>query len=122
MTTRVTPRAAALDAATCLNKLARSRAAFVACTRRAMPTVLPVRLRVRQGMLLVGPVDAELADQLDGQVVAVGAGRPAGLLRSGWQVVVRGSLTLAEEGHGMLVLDPQELEGCALTGADGGAG
>jgi len=121
MTTRATPGAASLDAATCLSKLARSRAAFVACTRRAMPTVLPVRLRVREGMLLLGPVDAELADQLDGQVVAVGAGRPPGLLRSGWQVVVRGSLSLAEEGPGMLVLDPQELEGCAVSAA-GGAG
>lgn len=114
MTSRLAPLAASLDAATCLHRLARSRAAYVACTTRAMPSVLPVRLRVREGTLLLGPVDPELAEQLDGQVVAVGAGRPPGVLRSGWQVVVRGSLSLAGEGSRMLVLDPRELEGCVL--------
>lgn len=120
MTSRAMARAAALDAASCLNKLARARAVFVACTTRAMPTVLPVRLRVRQGRLLLGPVEPDLARQLDGQVVAVGAGRPPGGMRGGWQVVVRGSLSPAEGRPGMLVLDPQELEG-SLLGARGTA-
>jgi hypothetical protein len=120
MTNRAPTRAAALDAAACLHKLARARAVFVACTTRAMPTVLPVHLRLDQGTLLLGPVALDLADQLDGQVVAVGAGRPAGLLRSGWHVVVRGALTPAEGRPGTLVLDPQELEGSVLqSGAMG---
>lgn len=115
MTSQTTARHAALDAASCLARLARARAVFVACTTRAMPSILPVRLRIEEGTILLGPVEPDVADQLDGQLVAVGAGRPPGRMRHGWQVVVRGELSRDGEGTGVLVLDPQSLEGEQLT-------
>lgn len=104
----------ALDASSCLRRLSRARSAYLASTHRAMPSVLPVRVQVAHGLLVLGPFPADLADQLGDQVVALGTGRPPGRLRNGWQVVVRGPLSPFGEAAGMLVLDAWELEGTLL--------
>jgi hypothetical protein len=80
-----------------------------------MPTVVPVTVRVVSGELLVDLPDAQLAEQIMGQVVALGVGRPRRAWRSGWSVVARGPVTEVPGRPRSLVLDPHHLEGRALA-------
>lgn len=104
-----------LPAQTCLARLARSRAGYLSCSMRAMPTVVPVTVRVRAGQLLIALPEAELAEQVVGQVVALGVGRPRRAWRHGWSVVARGPVAEVPGHPRLLVMDPQELEGRTLT-------
>lgn len=104
-----------LPADTCLARLARSRAGYLSCSTRAMPTVVPVTVRVLAGELRLELPDAQLAEQIVGQVVALGVGRPRRAWRSGWSVVARGPVSEVPGRPRSLVLDPQHLEGRTLT-------
>ena len=101
----------ALPVATCLARLARSRAGYLSCSARALPTVVPVVVRVESAQLLLQLPDAELAQQALGQVVALGVGRPRRAWRRGWSVVARGPLTEVPGDPRVLVMDPQVIEG-----------
>ena len=97
---------------TCRDKLLHCRRGFLACSARALPTLLPADLRMRQGRLLVTVHDPVLADQLVGQVVAVGLGRRPLLFLPGWRVVARGKLGPPDGDDNLaLPLEPYQLEG-----------
>ncbi len=95
----------------CLARLARSRAGYLACSVRALPTVVPVSVEVRGGQLRLELPDAQLAQRLVGQVVALGVGRRRTLWRRGWNVVARGPVSEVAGVPYAVVLDPQDVEG-----------
>ena len=96
----------------CRERLLHTRRGFLACTSRALPTVVPASLSVREGRLLVTVRDPVLADQLVGQVVALGIGRRSLLFRRGWRVMARGQLGPRTAGaDGALPLEPYQIEG-----------
>jgi hypothetical protein len=103
-----------IPAELCLTRLGRSRAGYLACSSRALPTVVPVTVHVVDGRLLLELPDARLAERLVGQVVALGVGRPRRLWRRGWSVVARGPLSDVPDHPTVLALDPQQLEGRTL--------
>lgn len=99
----------------CRDRLSHSRRGLLACTQRALPSVVPVGVRLHQGRLLVSVHDDAVRDQLVGQVVALSVGRHPSGLRRGWRVVVRGQLGPADdEQDRTLALEPFQLEGVAL--------
>jgi hypothetical protein len=108
----------ALPKETCLARLGRSRAGYLACSARALPTVVPVTVHVVAGQLLLDLPDARMTEQLVGQVVALGVGRPRRAWRTGWTVVARGPLSDVPGNPTELVLDPQQLEGRTLGRVD----
>ena len=74
--------------------------------------VVPAEVRVREGQLLVTVRDPLLADQLVGQVVALGIGRRSLPFRRGWRVMARGQLgPRASTGDLALPLAPYQIEG-----------
>ena len=96
----------------CRERLLHTRRGFLACTSRALPTVVPASLSVREGTLLVTVRDPVLAEQLVGQVVALGIGRRSVLFRRGWRVMARGQLgPRAASDDGALPLEPYQIEG-----------
>ena len=99
---------------TCRDRLSRSRHGFLACTERALPTVLPAEMRLRHGRLLVTVSDPARRDQLLGQVVALGVGRRALWFRRGWRVVARGQIAPSDDDLAL------SLEGYQLAGASYG--
>ena len=104
-----------LDTRTCLELVDRSGAATLACTVRAMPSVVPVSVRVTRTAIEVGTSHAGDTSRLVGQIVALGTGVAATPRAAGWWVVVRGEL-YEREGHpGSLLLRPFEVEGRALA-------
>jgi len=94
--------------------LARSRAGYLACSARALPTVVPVTVHVLSGQLRLDLPDTHIAQQIVGQVVALGVGRPRRAWRNGWSVVARGRLVEVPDNPTTLVMEPQELEGRSL--------
>jgi hypothetical protein len=103
-----------LDAQTCLELLDRSGSASLACTTRALPSVLPVTVRVTSSQIRLVVDRAVDPDRLRGQIVAVGAGFPATPRAAGWWVVVRGEIRRERGSTRELVLEPSEIEGRAL--------
>ena len=96
----------------CRERLLHSRSGFLACTSRALPTVVPASLSVRHGQLLVTVHDQVLADQLVGQVVALGIGRRSLPFRRGWRVMARGQLGPRDvSGTCSLPMEPYQIEG-----------
>lgn len=96
----------------CRERLLHTRRGFLACTSRALPTVVPASLSVREGTVLVTVQDPVLAEQLVGQVVALGIGRRPLLFRRGWRVMARGQLgPRAATDDGALPLEPYQIEG-----------
>jgi hypothetical protein len=104
----------ALPREACLTRLAHSRAGYLSCSTRALPTVVPVTVHLISGQLVLELPDARTAQQVAGQVVALGVGRPRRAWRDGWSVVARGGLSEVPGRPRSLVLDPQELEGRSL--------
>ena len=106
------PADGVLSQEACRDRLSRSRRGFLACTQRALPSVVPAELEVRQGRLLVSVRDVVLRRQLPGQVVALSVGRRSSRLRGGWTVIARGRLGPAEPPAGSsLQLEVAQLEG-----------
>jgi hypothetical protein len=104
-----------LDRPACLELLDRCGAASLACTANALPSVLPVTVRVTSSAILIGADARADTHRLTGQIVAIGAGVAATPRSGGWWVVVRGELR--EDGAaGTFVLEPYEIEGRALPG------
>lgn len=113
---------APLDPQDCLDLLERCEAASLACTVKAMPTVVPVTVAVVHNTLRVALPTAADAARLAGQIVALGAAVPSSPRSDGWWVIVRGELVpLAGASSGrVLALDALEVEGRALAAAPRG--
>ncbi|MCU1602023.1 MAG: hypothetical protein JWO22_2732 [Frankiales bacterium] len=94
----------------CRDRLVGSRRGFLACSRGALPTVLPVTVRTEQGQLFVLAGLPELPEQLGGQVVALTVGRSAFRFRRGWTVTARGRLG-EPRPDGSVPLEIAQLEG-----------
>jgi nitroimidazol reductase NimA-like FMN-containing flavoprotein (pyridoxamine 5'-phosphate oxidase superfamily) len=84
----------------CLDLLARRTVGRVVFTERALPAIRPVRYTLIGTHIVLADTEPQLADRLDGQVVAFqidqeGAPDPLGRLGSagsgGWSVVVTGT-------------------------------
>jgi hypothetical protein len=105
--------AAVLPAEACLGRLGRARSGVLTYSDRALPTVVPVTMRVVAGQVLLGLPDTRLTELLGGQLVALGIGRPRGRVLGAWRVVARGVLADVPGDQLSLVLDPQQLEGMA---------
>ena len=103
-----------LPALVCLQRLGRSRIGYLACSDRALPSVLPVSVRLTGTRLLLTAPNERFARLLLGQLVAVGAGRPPGILRDGWQVIVRGQVDPVAGMTRTVSLDPQDVAGSVL--------
>ena len=103
-----------LDTQTCLELVDRSGAATLACTAKAMPSVVPVSVRVTRSAIEVGTSPVGDASRLAGQIVALGTGVAATPRSPGWWVVVRGELVENDGRPGSFRLLPFEVEGCAL--------
>jgi hypothetical protein len=109
-----------LDPGDCLSLLEQCESASLACTVRAMPTVVPVTVRVVQDTLRVALPTAADAARLVGQIVALGAAVPATPRSEGWWVIVRGELVRAPGDGRVLALNALEVEGRALAPAPRG--
>jgi hypothetical protein len=105
----------ALDPQDCLALLARCESASLACTVRALPTVVPVTVRVLQGTLRVALPTVADAARLVGQIVALGAAVPSTPRAEGWWVLVRGELVPLAAGGRVLARDARVVEGRALA-------
>lgn len=103
-----------LDDAICLELLDRCGVACLACTVNALPSVIPVTVRITGSAILLGLGAGGEPVRLDGQIVALGAGVPATPRSEGWWVVVRGELRLEAGTRGTFRLDPYEVWGRAL--------
>jgi hypothetical protein len=105
-----------LDPETCLMLLSTCDAGSLACTVRAMPTVVPVGVSVHSGRVCVALNDAVSAKLFAGQVVALGAGVAPTPRANGWWVIARGELQRVSGSERQLVLETCELDGRALPG------
>jgi hypothetical protein len=94
-----------LSQQTCRDRLASSRRGLLACTEGALPSMLPVELRVEDGQLLV-----RTRKELEGHVVALTVGKTAFRFCRGWNVVARGQLGPPDE-RGFLPLEIATLDG-----------
>lgn len=110
----------ALDPQDCLALLERCESASLACTVRALPTVVPVTVRVVQDSVRVALPTIADAARLVGQIVALGAAVPSTPRSEGWWVLVRGELLPLPGGGRVLALDALEVEGRALAAAPRG--
>lgn len=109
-----------LDPQDCLSLLERCESASLACTIRALPTVVPVTVRVVQGSVRVALPTVADASRLVGQIVALGAAVPSTPRSEGWWVIVRGELVPLPGGGRVLALAAFEVEGRALAAASRG--
>jgi hypothetical protein len=109
-----------LDTMTCLELVDRSGAATLACTVKAMPSVVPVSVRVTRHAIEIGSPDVGDPSRLAGQIVALGTGVAATPKSPGWWVVVRGELCERDGHPGSLLLRPFEVEGWALPATSRG--
>lgn len=105
-----------LDPETCLTLLATCDGGSLACTVRAMPTVVPVGVSVQAGRVCVALADAASANRFAGQVVALGAGVAPTPRSNGWWVIARGEAQRVRGSERLLVLETCELDGRALPG------
>jgi hypothetical protein len=103
--------AAVLPVEACMARLGRARAGVLTYSDRALPTLVPVTMRVVGGQVVLHLPDSRLAELLAGQLVALGIGRPRRLVLGAWRVVARGVLLDVPGDQLSLVLDPQQLEG-----------
>jgi hypothetical protein len=110
----------ALDPQDCLALLERCEAASLACTVRALPTVVPVTVRVVQGAVRIALPTTADATRLVGQIVALGAAVPPTPRSEGWWVLVRGELVALPGGGRVVALNAFEVEGRALAAASRG--
>ena len=106
-----------LEAHTCLELLDRCGAASLACTTRALPSVVLTTVRVTGSAILLGVGSCREPDRLDGQIVALGAGVAATPRSEGWWVVVRGELRMVDSSARTFELVPHEVEGRAHPAA-----
>lgn len=106
---------ALLEPGDCWQLLTSCRAGMLACTMRAVPTVLPVTMTALRSHLFLWLADPAQADRLNGQVVALGVGEAPTPRHDGWWVVARGLLTTVGHGSAQLVLDVQEVEGSRVS-------
>lgn len=104
----------------CLELLARCDSASLACTVKALPTVVPVTVRVVGAALRVALPPGSDSSRLVGQIVALGAAVPATAHTEGWWVIVRGELRALPGGERVLALEAFEIEGRALPAAPRG--
>lgn len=112
--------ASPLDREDCLALLAHCESASLACTVRALPTVVPVTVRVVNHALRVALPPGADASRLGGQIVALGAAVPATAHSAGWWVIVRGELR-GSAGSGRVVdLEAFDVEGRSLPAAPRG--
>ncbi|MBO1332294.1 pyridoxamine 5'-phosphate oxidase family protein [Streptomyces sp. VRA16 Mangrove soil] len=95
-------RVRALDREECLRLLAKVPVGRVVYTRQALPAVLPVNfaLDTDHAVLIRTSADSELAEVVDGVVVAFEVDEFDAERESGWSVVVT--------GHATVVTDPAE--------------
>ncbi len=105
----------ALSQDTCRTRLAKSRTGVLACTERALPTVVPVDVHLAEGRIFVTVHSARLADQLVGQIVALSVGRNAFRFSRGWRVIARGLLAQPDPNDPSLLLEPYQLEGVTFV-------
>lgn len=112
--------AAPLDREDCLALLAQCESASLACTVRALPTVVPVTVRVVGHALRVALPSGADASRLEGQIVALGAAVPATADSAGWWVIVRGELRGPVGTGRVLDLEALDVEGRALPAAPRG--
>ena len=109
-----------LDPQDCLALLERCESASLACTVRALPTVVPVTVRVVHDSVRVALPTAADAARLVGQIVALGAAVPSTPRSEGWWVIVRGELVPLPGGGRVLSLAALEVEGRALAASPRG--
>jgi hypothetical protein len=109
-----------LDQRTCLELVDRCGAGTLACTVRAMPSVVPVNVRVTSSEIQVAVDRLQHVERLVGQIVALGAGVAATPRSQGWWVVVRGELCERVGHPRWLLLRPFEVEGRALPATSKG--
>ncbi len=111
-----------LPASRCRELLLASSHGFVACTRRALPLVVPAQIACVDGQLLVQVRDRRLCGPLTGQVVALTVGRHARSSLLGWTVIACGRFGVPSgDGSSGLPLEVGTLQGWtfeALTGRD----
>ena len=104
----------------CLALLSQAQSGSLACTANALPTVVPVSVRVSGCELRVAlPPEVE-ASRLTGQIVALGASVPATPGSTGWWVVVRGELHALAAADRVLALTAFDMEGRSLPAAPRG--
>lgn len=104
----------------CLALLERCETASLACTVRAMPSVVPVTVHVVGDAVRVAPPAGSDVTRLAGQIVALGAAVPATSRSAGWWVIVRGELVQLPGDSRALALEVFEIEGRALPAAPKG--
>lgn len=113
--TAIRHASSSMTPAACRSRLSSSRRGFLACTRGALPTVLPVELQLRDGELLVCLRERTLLELVGGQVVALSVGRRAVRFRRGWTVTALGRLALANNNRSLradgLPLEIAQVEG-----------
>ncbi|MFF4399565.1 pyridoxamine 5'-phosphate oxidase family protein [Streptomyces sp. NPDC001480] len=99
-----------LDRQECLRLLTNVPVGRIVHTRRALPAVLPVNFCLDDdgAVLLRTSAASELADAVDGTVVAFEADEVDAARRAGWSVVVTGRATV--------VTDPAEQRRLTRTG------
>ena len=111
-----------LPASRCRELLLASSHGFVACTRRALPLVVPAQIVCVDGQLLVQVRDRRLCGPLTGQVVSLTVGRHPRARRLGWTVIACGRFgDPSGDGSSGLPLDVGTLQGWtfeALAGPD----
>lgn len=112
--------ASPLDREDCLALLAQVDSASLACTVRALPTVIPVTLRVVGPTLRVALPPGADATRLEGQIVALGAAVSATASSAGWWVIVRGEMRGPVGAGRVLELEAFDVEGRALPAAPRG--
>lgn len=112
--------ASPLDREDCIALLTQCEGASLACTVRALPTVVPVTVRVVGSALRVALPQGADASRLVGQIVALGAAVPATARSDGWWVLVRGELRGPVSAGRVLDLETFDVEGRALPAAPRG--
>ena len=109
-----------LSVARCRDLLLGSSHGFLACTRFALPLIVPVEIDCFEGEVLVLVHDRRLCGPLDGHVVALTVGVHARPPAHGWTVVACGRFG-ATTGDGSTghPLDVRTLQGWTFEGAGG---
>jgi hypothetical protein len=101
-----------LSASRCRELLLGSSQGFVACTRFALPLVVPAEISCVDGQVLVRVRDRRLCGPLTGQVVALTVGRHARPPQFGWTVIACGRFGPPDEdGSSGLPLEVGTLQG-----------
>ncbi|MFC1411724.1 pyridoxamine 5'-phosphate oxidase family protein [Streptacidiphilus sp. N1-12] len=102
----------------CLRLLGRTTIGRVVYTRHALPVVLPVRFRLDYSgaVVLAAPPGTQLAERVDGSIVAFQAEELDPATLRGHSVMLHGRAEALDDGE-ELRLVPQMLCGTVLVGA-----